>query len=102
MIFDMMLDILLGVGRGFIFHGLAEFLEFSFSCMTAKSVVLGLVRAKLTPVLIRLWVSSLPQSMFNHSFGLSNFQGFPWRRSYLVRYIIVLTRRIEGGSDIGG
>ena len=32
--------------RGFTFHGQAEFLEFSFSCMTAKSVVLSLVRAK--------------------------------------------------------
>ena len=41
--------------RGFTFHGLAEFLEFSFSCMTAKSVVLGLVRAKLTTVLIILF-----------------------------------------------
>ena len=40
--------------RGSTFHGLAEFLEFSFSCMTAKSVVLGLVRAKLTPVRISL------------------------------------------------
>ena len=29
--------------RGFTFHGLAEFLKFSFSCMTVKSVVLGLV-----------------------------------------------------------
>ena len=40
--------------------------------------------------------------MLDASFGLSNFRGFPGTRSYLVRYIILLARGIEGGSDIGG
>ena len=88
--------------RGFTFHGLAEFLEFSFSYITAKSVILGLVRTKLTPVLIKLCVSSLPQFIFDPSFSLSKFRAFPRRISYLVRNIILLTRGIEGGSDMDG
>ena len=63
--------------------------------MTTKSVVLGLVRTKFTPVLIRLCVYCLPQSMFDPNFGFSNFRGFPRRRSCLVRYIILLHAELK-------